>query len=54
MKWVFSGLVDILINEDFFDFFARNEKSCIFASVIKALPFFLKWTWPSEDGFICL
>ena len=34
-----------------FNFFAtRNEKSCIFASVIKAPPFFREWTWPSEDG----
>ena len=33
-------------------FAARNEKSCIFASVIKAPPFFREWTWPSEDGFI--
>ena len=29
---------------------ARKEKSCIFAPVIKAPPFFLEWTWPSEDG----
>ena len=27
-----------------------NENSCVFASVIKAPPFFLEWIWPSEDG----
>ena len=38
----------------FLIFFECNENSCIFALVIKAPPFFLEWTWPSEDGFICL
>ena len=27
------------------------EKSLSLQQIIKAPPFFLEWTWPSEDGF---
>jgi len=35
-------------------FWKISEKYLSLQQIIKAPPFFLEWTWPSEDGFFSI